>query len=346
MDLITHAVIGGLTGCALLPKHSAHTTLAPVPKHTTRAVMLAGALAGLLPDVDAFIQRGSDPLLVLDYHRHFTHALAFIPVGALVATLLLRPLVKQQLSFSRHYLIATLAYLFHLLLDACTSYGTHLWLPFSQEKVAWNLIAVVDPVFTLALLIPLLFFWRQPHRWLIGLSVVLATSYLSLSAWQQARVDNSIIAIAQQRGHQASDITVKPTMGNVLLWRSVYVHAGTVYADAFHAGRAVRHYPGQSAVIVTPAQADAIAQGVARRAKDIERFRGFSDGLIVLDPVHEGLIGDARYAMLPTAIAPIWGIRWTGESSGEGEVTEFISHHEFTPVMRKAFIAMLLGRDA
>ena len=34
---------------------------------------------------------GGDALLVLDYHRHFTHALAFVPFGALIAALLLWP---------------------------------------------------------------------------------------------------------------------------------------------------------------------------------------------------------------------------------------------------------------
>ena len=42
-----------------------------------------GFLAGLAADIDVIFRSSVDPLLFLEYHRHFTHALVFIPVGAL-----------------------------------------------------------------------------------------------------------------------------------------------------------------------------------------------------------------------------------------------------------------------
>ena len=124
------------------------------PRQTRRLAAGIGAAAGLLPDTDALIQSGGDALLVLDYHRHFSHALAFVPFGALIAALLLWPLLRRRTSFAALYAYSSCGYLPHPLLDACTSYGTHLWLPFSQRKEAWNLIAVVDPAFTLLLAVP------------------------------------------------------------------------------------------------------------------------------------------------------------------------------------------------
>ena len=54
-----------------------------------RAYAIFGCLAGMAPDLDVFIQSSTDPLLFLEYHRHFTHALIFIPFGAaLVAAVL------------------------------------------------------------------------------------------------------------------------------------------------------------------------------------------------------------------------------------------------------------------
>ena len=50
-----------------------------------RTPAIAGAAAGVLPDADALIQSGADALLVLDYPRHFTYALAFVPSGAMMA---------------------------------------------------------------------------------------------------------------------------------------------------------------------------------------------------------------------------------------------------------------------
>ena len=92
-------------------------------------------VAGLLPDADALIYSASDPLLQLEYHRHFSHALVFIPFGAALATLLLWPLLRHHIPLGALYRYALLGYGTGGLLDACTSYGTHLLWPFSHQPI-------------------------------------------------------------------------------------------------------------------------------------------------------------------------------------------------------------------
>jgi len=337
MDILTHAVMGAAlaAGVASFRHRGEKSALA-----TRRLAAGIGAVAGLLPDADALIQSGGDALLVLDYHRHFTHALAFVPFGALIAALLLWPLLRRRIDFATLYLCALAGYLPHPLLDACTSYGTHLWLPFSQRREAWNLIAVVDPLFTLALAIPLFLYLRRADSRALRWGLLLGACYLGLSFVQQQRGEAAALALAQARGHQATQVSVKPSMANLVLWRSLYVHDGRVYVDAFHLGPTLRHYPGASAPLLDAAAARTVAAGEAKRLHDIERFRVFSDGFLVLD-ARPSFVGDARYAMQPNAIAPIWGLQWRGA----GAATEFVSHHDFSPAMRRDFFAMLLGRD-
>src|SRR5690606_36976378 len=86
--------------------------------------------------------------LFMEYHRHFTHSLAFVPVGALVCAALLHRIVRGRLSFGRTYLFCLLGYGSHGLLDACTTSGTQLLWPFSGVRVAWSVVAVFDPLFT------------------------------------------------------------------------------------------------------------------------------------------------------------------------------------------------------
>ncbi len=338
MDILTHAVMGAAlaSGVVSLRYRGQKSALA-----LRRSAAIAGAAAGVLPDADALIQSGADALLVLDYHRHFTHALAFVPIGALVATALLWPLLRRRLGFWRLYLCCFVAYLAHPLLDACTSYGTHLWLPVLQRREAWNLIAVVDPVFTLLLALPQIFFLRDPKSKAVAWGLALGMAYFGFSFMQQQRGEAAALALVQARGHQATQLSVKPSMANLLLWRSLYVHDGRVQVDAFHLGPTLRHYPGESAPLLDMAAAQAVAAGDMRRVDDIERFRAFSDGFLVLDRQRPGFVGDARYAMQPTAVAPIWGLQWRGP----GAATEFVSRHEFSPAMRRDFLAMLLGRD-
>ncbi len=338
MDIVTHAVMGAALAAGMASLRPAGEKSALVGRRSAAGV---GAVAGLLPDVDALIQSGSDALLVLDYHRHFTHALAFVPFGALIAALLLWPLLKRRLGFSSLYLYSLAGYLPHPLLDACTSYGTHLWWPFSESKEAWNLIAVVDPVFTLLLAVPLFLFLRSARSMAVRWSLMLGLAYFSLGYFQQQRVEAAAVALAQARGHQATQLSVKPSMANLVLWRSLYVHDGRVQVDAFHMGPSPRHYPGESASLLNARAAEQFAAGDARRLRDIERFRIFSEGFIVQDKTQPGFVGDARYAMLPTKVAPIWGIEW----SSAGALTDFVSRHDFSPTMRRDFFAMLLGRD-
>ncbi|NJN47862.1 MAG: metal-dependent hydrolase [Candidatus Competibacteraceae bacterium] len=151
-----------------------------------RTATLIGLLAGLLPDADILINSAEDPLLRLEYHRQFSHALAFIPVGALLITLVMWPVVCRRLDFRHIYIYSLLGISMGGLLDACTSFGTHLFWPFSDARTAWNLIAVVDPLFTLFLIVPLVLGWQSRERRYPLLAAALASTYL-LFGYSQTR---------------------------------------------------------------------------------------------------------------------------------------------------------------
>ena len=111
MDPVTHAVLG------------ASLAQAACGRRLGRTAALAGAVAGVLPDADVFIRSAADPLVAVAAHRGFTHALVFVPVGALVAVLpwLLRPAGRAGGRGLVLWLAAAVAYLSHVLLDAATS---------------------------------------------------------------------------------------------------------------------------------------------------------------------------------------------------------------------------------
>src|SRR5690606_13008368 len=117
------------------------------------------------------------------YHRHFTHALAFVPLGALVCAAVLHRFVRKRLRFRETYLWCFLGFASHGLLDACTTYGTLLFWPFSDVRVAFGIVAAIDPLFTLpvAALVAAAA-WR--NRIAYGaLAVAWACAYLSVAAW-------------------------------------------------------------------------------------------------------------------------------------------------------------------
>ncbi|HRP97092.1 MAG TPA: metal-dependent hydrolase [Rhodocyclaceae bacterium] len=331
MDIVTQGLLGA--AAAQSASSSRHVRLAA----------LTGFAAGLLPDADTLIRSDADPLLVIEYHRHFTHALPFVPVGALVAALLLWPLLRRHLSFAQVYGYAFLGYLTHGFLDACTSYGTRLLWPVSDVPISWSIVAVVDPVFSGCLLAGLIAaWWLRERRW-GWLGLALAGAYLVFGAVQHQRALDVAEALAQDRGQTPERVLVKPTMGNVLLWRAVAVDGAVAHIDAVRIGPAggSKVYQGRTAELIDPARwQDLPADSVAYR--ELSRFHGYSDGLLVAHPDAPGYVGDLRYSMLPTEIAPLWGI--VLDASRPDEPIDFVARREFTPQMRRAFIDMLRGR--
>src|SRR5688500_3522841 len=105
MDLLTH----GLVGAALAQSGA--------PREEARIAAGVGFLAGMLADADTLITSAADPLLVLEYHRHFTHSLLFIPIGGLIAAAVLWPFMRRRLPFARLYVYSLLGYALAGLLD-------------------------------------------------------------------------------------------------------------------------------------------------------------------------------------------------------------------------------------
>jgi inner membrane protein len=332
MDLLSHGLVG------------AATALAGSKPNEARLAAGVGFAAALLADVDTLFRSAHDPLMVLEWHRHFTHALIFIPAGALIAALLLWPFMRTRLPFLRLYRYTFLGYALAGLLDACTSYGTHLLWPFSAERTAWSIISVLDPLFTLVVLIPTIAAFTRRSPAFGGLALAVAAAYLGLGTVQHQRALTAAEGLAESRGISASRIEVKPTLGNLLLWRSMAVADDTIHVDAVRVGlmAETRHYAGTSGELVDPALAHWLPRGSTAR-RDLERFAYFSEDLLARHPEEPHRVGDARYAMLPNSLRPIWSIRLDPQRPEEH--VELVVDRGMTPALRQCFIDMLLGRE-
>jgi inner membrane protein len=282
-------------------------------------------------------------LLTLEYHRHFTHSVFFVPIGALLAALLLWPFLGSRLAAGRLYLFAFLGYSLSGVLDAFTSYGTHLFWPLSEQRVAWNLIAVIDPVFTLALLTALVVaaIKRMPRAAWFGLAF--AGAYL-LAGWvNQQRAEAVIRDLAATRGHQVERLLIKPTLGNLVLWRSIYESADRFHVDAVRVGlSSQRVYTGGSVPRVFPRRELSTLPRGSTAYRDALRFDRFSDGYTQWHPERPGVLGDVRYSMSPAGLIPLWGIEIDRDRPHEH--VRYAFFRESTPEQRARFLDMLLGR--
>ena len=327
MDLLTQ----GLLGACLAQSRA--------PRHEQRLASAIGFFAGIIADADILIRSSSDPLLNLEYHRHFSHSLLFIPFGALLASLLLWPFLRTRLSFKPLYIYCLLGFSLSGFLDACTSYGTHLLWPFTDERISFSIIAIIDPLFSLVLLLALLLSWKTQLARYAQAGLLIAGCYLLIGALQHHRAEQFAMQLAEQRGHQPERLLVKPTLANLLLWRSVYQYQDQFYIDAVRVGLLADnhvYYGGKlTKYSVTPGLDELLRN-------DIERFSHFSDGFIAQHPEHSHIIGDVRYAIEPTSTIPLWGIEL---HPGQSPAVSFRFFRQVNEEQKSRFIIMLLGKS-
>lgn len=152
MDSITQFSLGAAIGIAISPKK------------TPKIAIISGLLASL-PDLDILIHYSNDLDSVVN-HRGFSHSLFFLTLASPLLALIVFK-VFNYISYFRWWLIAFLALTTHAILDSFTIYGTSLFLPFSDEKVMIGSIFVIDPIYTLPLLVSFIYLVIRKQPWLI-----------------------------------------------------------------------------------------------------------------------------------------------------------------------------------
>ena len=334
MDPLTQASLGAAVAVAVSSRGQ------------TRWAALIGAVAGAAPDLDVLIRSASDPLLSLQYHRHFTHALISAPlIGLCIAVLFKLLLCRSKVTFREWALYAVLVALTHGLLDACTSYGTLLYWPFSHYRESWDLISVIDPLFTLplAFLTLFAFAWRRPR--FAQVALVFCAVYFGFCGIQRFKATQVAQQLAIERGHQPEQYSIRPSFGNVLLWRMIYQFEGRYYVDAVRIapGTEPRLYEGESVEQFTLADAAARVAPESVLGRDIERFRFFSQGYLYQHPSEADVVGDIRYAMWPDSVVPLWGIRI--DPAQADAHAEMVHYRDPSKPSRDRLWAMICGRD-
>jgi len=217
MDSITQAALGaGIMGAAL-------------GRHHGRKALVAGALLGTLPDLDVVI-RYADPLTQMISHRGFSHSVFVLTATALIlwawsAPRLCNAAIHPAPGKLRLFMAIWLALITHPLLDAFTAYGTQLFWPFKPTPASWASIFIVDPFFTLPLLIAVLWAaWRghspKRGRALYG-TLAWCVVYLGASLVAKQVAETRARQQLQAAGHTIVETFSVPQPLGILLWRVV-----------------------------------------------------------------------------------------------------------------------------
>ncbi len=180
-------MLGGAVAAAIAP-----------PGHR-RAALLAGAALGTLPDLDALWLgfTAADPVANMIEHRSFSHSLLVLPWVAALIWWLFKRFGNGRVAQSplRWFWAIQLALVTHPLLDAFTVYGTQLWWPLRPHPTMGSSVFIIDPGYTVWLLLGCVLAWFGRARpWVgkvLGVALLISSGYLGWGLIAKAQVDRA-----------------------------------------------------------------------------------------------------------------------------------------------------------
>ena len=222
MDSITQAVLGSALARVSLPQ---------LPRSTA---LIIGAAYGTLPDLDVLYTGWLSDVDSFTLHRSASHSLITLPIFAAICATVMYKLSAQNrfglgnatsITWQRWYISIALILCTHPLLDSLTTYGTQLLWPVSDFPFATSSMFIVDPLYTLPLLI--VFFWKNATQQSYKLVLAVTTGYLLVSVLFQKQMHDSFSRYVQEQPPLVTPdnprILVQAGPFTTLYWRGLYV---------------------------------------------------------------------------------------------------------------------------
>ncbi len=318
MDSITQGLLGGAVAeCGFRGKLG-------------RGATLMGAVGGVLPDLDIFVG-WLNPWWTWQYHRHLTHSVLFAPLVAVpLAWIFWRRGDRRH--FGLWVLCAYLAVATHPLLDLLTTYGTKLFVPLSGVRLGLDWVAIIDPIYTLILVVVLVtcavMRWRGlgGKTWLVGATgMALSLAYLGYGGLNHRWAMQRLLAHAQAQRHDVRSARAIPNIGSVYIWRLVYRTP-----SGYWVGRTNTRFDEPPRFTFLPEQTGPLL-AKADGLPEVRLFRHFTMGwarpFVTRDASGPVVVyDDLRYAWPTDRPRSLWSV--VVRFDGEGEVlTVERAHH-------------------
>ena len=189
----------------------------------------------------------------------------------------------------------------HPMLDACTAFGTQLFQPFSDYRVAFNTISVADPLYTLPFLICLIWASRlmrnsRKRKIINWLGIGISSAYLLFGLYHKLTFDNLVEKTLDERQIEYNRFTTNPVILNNFLW-NVVVDADTAYYHSIFSfndrPRAIgdfRIFP-KNHHLVDPYQGERSLEILKWFANDYYRIMPLPDGNLQFNDMRYGTFG-------------------------------------------------------
>ena len=274
MDSVTQLVLGASVAAVCVPV-----------QHRRRALVLGAAL-GTLPDFDVIIDYGN-AVANFTLHRGFSHSLlVLIPFAALLWLILRRYYTPVREAPKPWFWAILLALITHPLLDAHTAYGTQLFWPLDVTPTMWSTLFIIDPLYTLPLLVAVIVVLLAPIRAFaktaLKTGLIVSCLYLSWS-WVAKLLVASVVAERFEMAGEELKVFTSPTPFNTLMWRIVVMGPDS-YQEGYY------HFLRSDSRSFSRIDRGQILFEQAKHVPDVQQLEWFADGFNRADVIEEQLV--------------------------------------------------------
>lgn len=295
MDSLTQIVLGAACGEAVLGRKIGNKAL------------LFGAIGGTIPDLDVFagailFKNEIDAML---FHRGFMHSILFSILGAFLFGWLAYKLynTKKRINTTTRVDWQKLFFwslLTHPILDCFTPYGTQLFAPFFNYRVAFNNISVADPFYTVPFLLNIIivmFYNRnnEKRRFWLKMGIGVSSVYMVFTIFNKLYIDNVFKNSLKESNISFTRYSTQPVILNNVLWYGIAETTRNYYVGFYSLLDQQRRVLDWKEIPKSRAL-------TPEEYQDISDLAWFSNGYYNVEPManDEFLYKDLRYPMVQT----------------------------------------------
>ncbi len=330
MDPISHVASGAILALSLTHKPQ------------TRYFVPLAAMVAAFPDIDVIFSPAPIDFLLL--HRGITHSIFAIPIMAPLIALLLSPYWRAKTagawSYTKTCIFVGLLLLLHIWLDIVTTYGTMIFLPFSDYRVRLSGIFILDFLLLIPMILAVVYGFKHKKVAIICLMWI----FIYPSACVGLRMWHEQTAIERLKHHDINNIAVLPDAFAPFYWRLIYedktpysptivpeqlLKPDTIVAKSrlnyfFPATQNSVHHQGLDAlghprtpVLSYPALEQSIADSLRQSSKRAKAYLDFClmpiEEVRKLEDGSEYFISDLRFGTMLPFVQSIMQLRNDGE---------------------------------
>ena len=222
MDSFTQIVLGIATAEIVAGKKLQNKTF------------LYGAILGTIPDLDIVVGKFMSDVDGVAIHRGLSHSLLFFLFLSPLLGWFISKFEKDKIGLKSASWLVFWCLTTHVLLDLFTSWGTQIFWPL-EHRFALKTIFVIDPLYTVPLLISLIFVWKTKdfiaRKTYLNRGLLISSGYLFLSCVLKLIAVQRFENALENQKISYNELIVKPTAFNTILW-----NANIATAEGYYLG--------------------------------------------------------------------------------------------------------------